>query len=97
VPGQEIDPGGHAGVVLEPVTIVTTPATPVPFYDIELYGIECPVPHSNMFDRSWRGPVETTPDQRGVVPAPETTSHSQPRSLSQYRASRQARGVLGQV
>ena len=27
VPGQEIDLGGHTGVVLDPVTIGTTPAT----------------------------------------------------------------------
>ena len=49
VPGQEIDPGGQTGVVLDPVTIVTTPATLSQ--------------HQNMFDRSWKGPVDTTPDQ----------------------------------
>ena len=49
VPGQEIDPGGNAWVILDPVTIVTTPATLSE--------------HQNMFDRSWKGPVETTPDQ----------------------------------
>ena len=27
VPGQEIDPAGHARVVVDPVSIVTTPAT----------------------------------------------------------------------
>ena len=49
VPGQEKDPGCHSGVVLDPVTIVTTAATLSQ--------------HQNMLDRSWKGPVETTPDQ----------------------------------